>query len=350
MRKLILIILLISNVLYGNAGKATLNDSILKIKRITALNNSSVSLPVTAENIVNIGAFSLKIKIDTSVITFNGIEETFNNIPVSHNINSGTITLGWFDISGSSSISITDGILFKLKFDFIEGMSNVNFIVGECEFADGNGYSINNIVYIDGRITEYFDLSKPVLLFPLNQSSTDTVVSLIWSSVKGATEYNLQLASDSLFLMIIFNDSTILDTLFMLSSLEVNKTYYWRMRAKNDYSSGSFSEIFSFTAVVASVQNDIDDYSTFNLSQNYPNPFNSITRIRYLILEPMLVKVMIYDVSGREVADLQSEVKAPGEYEIEWNVNDTRKLSSGIYFCLIKAGNVSKSIKLVLMK
>jgi hypothetical protein len=72
----------------------------------------------------------------------------------------------------------------------------------------------------------------------------------------------------------------------------------------------------------------------FSLSQNYPNPFNPATKIKFQIPGEKLrgdvsVKLIIYDILGREVTKLIDEQMPSGSYEVVW---DASKFSSGIYF------------------
>jgi hypothetical protein len=72
----------------------------------------------------------------------------------------------------------------------------------------------------------------------------------------------------------------------------------------------------------------------FTLMQNYPNPFNPSTTISYDLPKTSVVKLYIYDVLGRVVANLVDEVQAANRYRVEWNPS---RLSSGVYFCRIQA-------------
>ena len=87
--------------------------------------------------------------------------------------------------------------------------------------------------------------------------------------------------------------------------------------------------------------------SGFSLSQNYPNPFNPATEINYQIATRSLVSLRVYDQRGREVATLVNEEKPPGVYNVRWYAN---KVSSGLYLCRMQAGNISKTIKLLLIR
>lgn len=90
----------------------------------------------------------------------------------------------------------------------------------------------------------------------------------------------------------------------------------------------------------------------FNLEQNYPNPFNPSTKISFAIPQSSNVTLKVFDLLGSEVKTLVSEVKAAGTYTISWNGDNkfNQKVSSGIYFYTLSAGDVLISKKMVLMK
>jgi hypothetical protein len=90
----------------------------------------------------------------------------------------------------------------------------------------------------------------------------------------------------------------------------------------------------------------------FMLCQNYPNPFNPVTKIRFSLPSPseggvQAVKLIIYDILGREIAILANEQLQPGTYEVEWNAEN---YPSGVYFYTLSAGNYFNSKKMILLK
>lgn len=87
----------------------------------------------------------------------------------------------------------------------------------------------------------------------------------------------------------------------------------------------------------------------YRLLQNYPNPFNPTTTIGYAVTQRTYVEIKVYDVIGREVAELVNGVHNAGDYEIVW---DARGYASGVYYYRISAGagNFTAVRKLVLMK
>ncbi|MGA7722563.1 MAG: T9SS type A sorting domain-containing protein [Ignavibacteriaceae bacterium] len=86
---------------------------------------------------------------------------------------------------------------------------------------------------------------------------------------------------------------------------------------------------------------------TYSLSQNYPNPFNPSTVINYSLQKPSNVTMEIYNVLGQKVATLVNSYMQSGNYSVSFNAN---KLSSGIYFYRIAAGDFVSVKKMMLMK
>ncbi|VAX27567.1 alpha-L-arabinofuranosidase [hydrothermal vent metagenome] len=98
------------------------------------------------------------------------------------------------------------------------------------------------------------------------------------------------------------------------------------------------------------LSNQIPDQ--FELMQNYPNPFNPSTTIKYAIpsnvkREMSNVKLVVYDILGREVATLVNETQQPGSYEVLFNTSD---LTSGIYFYRLETGNFAETKKMTLLR
>ena len=103
---------------------------------------------------------------------------------------------------------------------------------------------------------------------------------------------------------------------------------------------------------ISSERRDIPE--RFSLYQNYPNPFNSTTKIKFDIPEKSEIrnskseiKLIIYDILGRELVTLVNEKLSPGTYEVEWNASN---YPSGVYFYKITAGDFLDSRKMILMK
>jgi hypothetical protein len=85
----------------------------------------------------------------------------------------------------------------------------------------------------------------------------------------------------------------------------------------------------------------------FSLSQNYPNPFNPSTTIKYSIESKQFVRIVIYDLLGKEVVVLVDEEVGAGEHSV---VFDAKNLSSGTYLYRIQAGNFIATKRMMLLK
>jgi hypothetical protein len=90
---------------------------------------------------------------------------------------------------------------------------------------------------------------------------------------------------------------------------------------------------------------------SFSVGQNYPNPSNPKAKIDYEIPRESKVTIKLFDLLGREVMIILSEVKQEGYYTAEF---DGSSLASGVYFYRVLAEgenqNFSKTLKMVLVK
>ncbi len=86
---------------------------------------------------------------------------------------------------------------------------------------------------------------------------------------------------------------------------------------------------------------------SYELVGNYPNPFNPTTNIRFALVNATEVQLTVYDIAGREVADLVNGMVEAGVHDIEF---DASGLSSGVYFAQLRGAFGSDVMKMVLMK
>ena len=100
----------------------------------------------------------------------------------------------------------------------------------------------------------------------------------------------------------------------------------------------------------SSVENDIP--VAFELNQNFPNPFNPTTAINFAIPENSNVDLKIYDILGRHVRTLASGNYQAGNYSVIWDATDMsgHKVSAGVYFYRIEAGNHRSTKRMLLLK
>ena len=85
----------------------------------------------------------------------------------------------------------------------------------------------------------------------------------------------------------------------------------------------------------------------FLLSQNYPNPFNPRTEISYEVPAAKLVKLTVYNILGKEMAELVNERQSPGRYKVSF---DASNLTSGVYFYTLSTDNFTETKRMILLK
>ena len=103
----------------------------------------------------------------------------------------------------------------------------------------------------------------------------------------------------------------------------------------------------SLSGFVVKVRRPASQPHEYTLAQNYPNPFNPATRIQFTLPATEFITLKIYDVLGREVAQLVNGKKQAGAYTAEWNGEGT---PSGVYFYQLHAGSYFAVKKMLLMK
>jgi hypothetical protein len=115
----------------------------------------------------------------------------------------------------------------------------------------------------------------------------------------------------------------------------------------------SFDYIAIQGATIVSVEEQIEIPEKLELSQNYPNPFNPFTNIKFTLIKPQKVKLIVYDVLGRKVKILFNDIAQAGVNSVKWHgENDNNiKMSSGIYFYRLETeSGFVKIKKMVLVK
>jgi len=92
--------------------------------------------------------------------------------------------------------------------------------------------------------------------------------------------------------------------------------------------------------------------SDFYLHANYPNPFNSQTAIVYRLSESAPVKLIIYDLLGREIKRLADGIQRAGMHRVFWDGKDEREndVPSGIYFYRLTSANYTEQGKMILIR
>jgi len=118
----------------------------------------------------------------------------------------------------------------------------------------------------------------------------------------------------------------------------------------------SWTETYFMRATIQTVTSvvEIDTKipEAFEVSQNYPNPFNPATTVRYALPKGENVSIVIYDITGKRVAELVNNYQASGTYNVTWNGKNDLGIdaASGTYIFSVRAGNFVQAKKMTLMR
>lgn len=107
------------------------------------------------------------------------------------------------------------------------------------------------------------------------------------------------------------------------------------------------SKSFHFFEGTSSVEDNQLNPTKFVVNQNYPNPFNPTTLISWQSAVGGWQTLTIYDMLGREVANLLDEYKPAGNHSVLFN---SETLTSGVYFYRVQSGNFSKTMKMIVLQ
>lgn len=85
----------------------------------------------------------------------------------------------------------------------------------------------------------------------------------------------------------------------------------------------------------------------YNLYQNYPNPFNPNSKIKFALPKNSFVKIIIYDLLGKEIETIVNGQLSAGVYETYF---DGTGLSTGVYFYRLTTEDYSETKNMMLIK
>jgi hypothetical protein len=134
------------------------------------------------------------------------------------------------------------------------------------------------------------------------------------------------------------------DYSFVDQSAEQGMTYAYRLLSMD--LNGASHELQLVTASHGSVASQ-QTPTEFRLLANYPNPFNPTTRIAFDVPAQGYITLRVFDIGGRLISTLLSEVREAGHYEVTF---DGANLPSGVYFAQLVNSQQSQMMKMILLK
>ncbi|NUN69914.1 MAG: CHRD domain-containing protein [Bacteroidetes bacterium] len=130
-----------------------------------------------------------------------------------------------------------------------------------------------------------------------------------------------------------------------------NTLYGWGRNTELQLGSATASSVLvpmEYSSPLTGVQRMTERVpASFTLQQNFPNPFNPSTVIRFALTSDAFTSLHVYDVTGRQVAELIARTLSKGTYEVPF---DASQLSSGVYFYRLTSGGMVQTRKMMLMK
>jgi len=227
----------------------------------------------------------------------------------------------------------------------VDGSGNV-YVTGRSD-GPGTGFDFTTIKYSQSPPPIP---AAPVLVSPSNGATLVATNPLLdWNISVYAESYKIQVSTDSLFSSTVYDSNGIIITEFQIpnNGLNINTTYYWRVNATNVTGTSPWSSVFHFTTGATNISGNNEIPKEFRLYNSYPNPFNPSTKIKFDIPKSSYVKLIVYDVLGREITTLVNEKLNAGRYDINW---DGSVYPSGVYFYKILTDDYISVKKMILLK
>ena len=100
-------------------------------------------------------------------------------------------------------------------------------------------------------------------------------------------------------------------------------------------------------AVPAAAHEQIAEVPIESALSVFPNPFNPSTTIDYAVENDREIRVLVYDLRGREVARLAEGFHPAGAYQVTWHAGD---MPSGLYFVRLISGGEQRTRRITLVK
>ena len=226
------------------------------------------------------------------------------------------------------SLIANDDLLPPLS-TVVEGPTKV--FVDDQNVPEFDTFKINVDLFNTGTVSAIN--TKATLILPAELVfSSGSVDSIKWASVEAGAHV------DSAWTV-------------QINSIPSGNAFFYSVLVEADDIESKVVERMMSIQTPTAIKSDDKNYSipeAFKLSQNFPNPFNPDTRFQLELTETSLVKIAVYDITGRQVAQLEKGMKIAGTYSYSFNGGD---LVSGIYFLGLELNNQKSAVrKMILVK
>ncbi len=173
---------------------------------------------------------------------------------------------------------------------------------------------------------------------PVNGAqSVDVLATLSWTSGSDAVSHDVYFGTSNPPAFAGNQQSTSYNP----GEMANGTMYYWRIDEVNTTGTTQ-GNLWSFTTAL--VTGIIDKELT---ASNYPNPFATFTNVQFTLKKAAFVNLVIYNTSGKLVADLIQEERESGSHIAVWNPTYSNGVSPGIYIYQLSVGDEVKTGKLL---
>jgi hypothetical protein len=249
------------------------------------------------------------------------------------------------EFANSYEIHLSDEPDFNKNIRAYNGLLDTTLVVSGLNF--NQTYYWRALIVHDGIKSAWSDkwefttkLEQPGVIAPADGSANLPVnPTFVWSKVDGAIMYDIDIAKDENFNLIIHQKENIYDTVYNQAVLESNTMYYWRIRAKNINNSSDLSSSATFKTTSTSINNEMKDDNEIML---YPNPARKFITINALSSE--FHQISIFNLEGSLIF-VKTFAHPINEYDV-----DLESFSPGYYLIKLTTANSSHIRKFSITK
>lgn len=196
------------------------------------------------------------------------------------------------------------------------------------------------------NVWSFETMNSVTLTSPANGSFVNDYFPLLqWSPVTGVSGFQLMYDKDQNFtdpiVEMIDGDKSKFKVIF---SMEMDETYFWKMRAYEDGDTTDWSSVWSFT--IGEGPQGINDLFSERTVSVYPNPAVSDMTIEVNSVKHTAVEVSLLNLLGQSVVTQKFEL-VQGINKNQINVKD---LEAGLYIIRLKSGDATFMKKIVIEK
>lgn len=303
----------------------------LSIGHVSVCNDSIVMVPLTGNNLSNIGAITLYIDYNKDSLTFQSIENIdpqLSGIMANVLPDPARISIVWSKTAGASFLNST---LLDLKFRIMQQTGDLVFVKGDCEIATVSPPISISVNYSDGFVFN----SVPVISSePENQTVPSQSNAIFQLSSPNASGFIWQESQTSGALWSdLPENGTYTGTktnILTIKQVHVNfNSFRYRCKLSNNGCSAvSTAAVLSVDSVAGL---DVLPGQNFLQLSNNPNPFSEKTTLEYVVPENGQVTVKIFSLTGNIMETLVEKTQPAGRYRLE---DKFVYLPAGIYLCM----------------